>query len=47
MHRAHTLARTAALSIGEQRLDPLEIARGMIVLGCAFALIMAGPIFPV
>ena len=46
MHRAQNLARTIALPLGQQRFDPLETARGMIVLGCALALILAGPIFP-
>ena len=46
MERAANLARTALLSSAGQRLDPLDLARGLIVLGCAFALIMAGPVWP-
>ena len=46
MHRYRTLARPIALPLGGQRLDPVEMARGMIVLGCALALIMAGPVLP-
>jgi len=46
MERAQAPARTLALPLSQQRFDPLELARGMIVLGCALALIMAGPVLP-
>ncbi len=46
MHRAQIIARTIALPQGQQRIDPLDMARSMIVLGCAAALIMAGPVLP-
>ena len=46
MERAQTIARTLTLPLGQQRFDPLDLARGMIVLGCALALIMAGPVLP-
>jgi hypothetical protein len=47
MQRAQIIAHTAALSHGQNRIDPLDIARSVIVLGCALALIMAGPVLPV
>jgi hypothetical protein len=46
MQRANTFIRTAALPLGQQRLDPVDTLRGLIVLGCAAALIMAGPVLP-
>ena len=47
MQRAQTFARSAALSFAEVRLDPLDLARSAIVLGCALALILAGQPLPV
>lgn len=46
MERSQTPARTLALPLGQQRVDPLDTLRSMIVLGCALALIMAGPVLP-
>jgi hypothetical protein len=46
MERAQTLARTFALPLGEKRLDPFDCLRSVIVVGCALALIMAGPVLP-
>lgn len=43
MHRAQTLALPLATAI---RFDTLELARRMIVLGCAAALILAGQALP-
>ncbi|MFN4020849.1 MAG: hypothetical protein ACK4IC_10065 [Erythrobacter sp.] len=39
MNRAIALA--APLSAATGRIDPIEVARGLIVLGCAAALILA------
>jgi hypothetical protein len=39
MNRAIALARPLPAAIG--RIDPVELARSMIVLGCAAALILA------
>ncbi|MGY6550495.1 MAG: hypothetical protein ACXIT4_01230 [Erythrobacter sp.] len=46
MQNASALVRTAALTLRPQRIDPLDTARSLIVLGCAAALIMAGPVLP-
>ena len=46
MERAQNFARSLAVSLPTQRLDPLDAARGAIVLGCALALILAGPVLP-
>jgi hypothetical protein len=46
MERTRNHARTAMLALTEQRLDPLEVARSAIVLGCSFALILAGNPLP-
>ena len=46
MERATNLARTAMLLPAGERIHPLDLARGVIVLGCAVALIMAGPVWP-
>jgi hypothetical protein len=46
MERPRNSARTAMLALAEQRLDLLEVARSAIVLGCAFALILAGNPLP-
>jgi hypothetical protein len=46
MNRAYTPARTAVFALRPAQIDPVEIARGIIVLGCALALIMAGPLLP-
>lgn len=46
MQRVQTLARTAILPLGQQSLDPLDLARSATVLGCALALMMAGPVLP-
>lgn len=43
MHRALSLALPLAATI---RFDALDVARRMIVLGCAAALIMAGQTLP-
>jgi hypothetical protein len=43
MHRALVLALPLALS---PRVDPLDLARRLIVLGCAAALILAGQALP-
>jgi hypothetical protein len=44
MNRALALALPLAAA---SRIDSLELARRMIVLGCAAALILAGQAFPV
>lgn len=45
MNRAIALARPLAAATG--RADPLELARAVIVLGCAAALILARqPVLP-
>jgi hypothetical protein len=46
MERATNLIRTATLFPAGEWIDPLDLARGVVVLGCAFALIMAGPVWP-
>ena len=46
MERAHIFARTLNLPLGQERLDPLDLVRGVIVLGCSLALMMAGPVLP-
>lgn len=46
MNRAYTLARSAAITLRPAQIDPLDLARSMIVLGCALALIMAGQPLP-
>jgi hypothetical protein len=43
MHRAQTLALSLAAA---NRVDSVDLARRMIVLGCAAALILAGKAFP-
>lgn len=48
MHRAPALTRAIALPLTVAALaDPLELARRMIVLGCAAALILAGQALPI
>jgi hypothetical protein len=44
MNRAITLAHPLIAATG--RVDSLELARRMIVLGCAAALILAGELLP-
>ena len=44
MNRAIALA--APLNAASGRVDPLELARTLIVLGCAAALILAGQSLP-
>jgi hypothetical protein len=46
MNRAYTPARAAVLALRPTQIDPVEIARSLIVVGCAAALIMAGPLLP-
>jgi hypothetical protein len=46
MERAQSLARSATLSLVDQRIDAWDVARSAIVLGCAAALIMAGRFLP-
>lgn len=46
MERAQTFVRTFALPLVPQRIDPVDVARSAIVLGCALTLIMAGPLLP-
>lgn len=43
---ARPMLRSAAVAVRQARLDPLDMARSMIVLGCALALIMAGQSLP-
>lgn len=45
MNRAITLAHPLIAATG--RIDTLDLARRMIVLGCASALILAGQALPV
>ncbi|MFL0670808.1 MAG: hypothetical protein ACJLS3_05100 [Erythrobacter sp.] len=46
MDRVRSLARYAPIALPARADDAIDIARGMIVLGCALALIMAGPVLP-
>ncbi len=40
------MAKALALAAAHPLFDPLELLRGMLVIGCALALILVGPAQP-
>lgn len=42
----YRMARVIAFVIARPLIDPTELVRGSLVIGCALALILAGPFLP-